>query len=131
MGLYEFSRATQYIVEECCREGCGCLFAMTLDMRNRRLADKKSFFCPNGHPQLFVGEKETDRLTRELETSKKDIEWQRAARLRAERQASAARGQVTKIRNRIGNGVCPCCRRSFNNLRNHIKHMHPDFNEAV
>lgn len=41
------------------------------------------------------------------------------------RQLSAARGQVTRIKNRVGNGVCPCCNRSFGNLHRHMQTKHP------
>lgn len=127
MALAEFARQTQYVVEECCHVGCNCLFAMTLDMYNRRRADHKGFYCPNGHQQSYTGETEVERLKRALEGKEKDLEWQRAQRAREERRSAAARGQVTKIKNRISNGVCPCCKRSFQNLKHHMNHMHPDF----
>jgi hypothetical protein len=28
---------------------------------------------------------------------------------------------------RIGNGVCPCCNRSFTNLRRHMTTKHPEY----
>ena len=52
----------------------------------------------------------------------------REAREGAERRASAARGQVTKLKNRAAAGVCPCCNRQFQNLKNHMATKHPEFN---
>jgi hypothetical protein len=34
---------------------------------------------------------------------------------------------VTKIKNRVGHGVCPCCTRSFQNLARHMASEHPTF----
>lgn len=130
MALAEFARLTQYVVQECYKEGCNCLFAMTLDMNNRRRADHKSFYCPNGHSQCYQGETEVAKLKRQLGDANSTVEWQRANRLRAERQAAAARGQVTKIKKRVGNGVCPCCNRTFSNMARHMQMQHPDFKKA-
>lgn len=113
-------------VGACCHEGCGIQFALTLDLKNKRLQDGKGFYCPNGHLQ-FYQDNENARLKKQLEQKQKDVEWIRAQRDRAERQTSAARGLVTKIKNKIANGVCPCCKRSFINLHRHMKHMHPTF----
>lgn len=31
------------------------------------------------------------------------------------------------MKNRVANGVCPCCNRHFENLERHMKGQHPDF----
>lgn len=126
MGLLEFTRQQTYTVHQCGAEGCGDSFAMTTEAYNRRLEKGTTFYCTNGHPRVFT-DSITEKLKRELEAKKRDVEWLRAERNRADRKASAARGLVTKMKNRIGNGVCPCCNRSFINLKRHITHMHPDF----
>jgi hypothetical protein len=36
-------------------------------------------------------------------------------------------GQVTRIKNRVKNGVCICCNRSFSDLHQHMLTKHPDF----
>jgi hypothetical protein len=56
---------------------------------------------------------------------------QRVARL--DKELVAQRGQTTKARNqleRVGNGVCPCCTRSFTNLRRHMATKHPGFKKV-
>lgn len=105
---------------------CGTYFAMTNVMYNKRKEDGKVFFCPLGHQRVFR-ETEVMRLKKQLEQKDRDLEWQRAQRNRAEKHASAMKGQVTKIKNRVGNGVCPCCKRTFQNLLRHMKHQHPEF----
>lgn len=113
--------------ENCCT--CGMMFAVTLDFQRRRKDDHRSFYCPAGHQQHYQGATEAQRLKRELE--RKDAELT-AARNRANR-ASAERDSVAKahrkMRTRVANGVCPCCNRSFENLRNHMHSQHPEYGE--
>lgn len=98
-----------------------------------------TFYCGYGHPQVFAkGEsdldkmrRERDRLAQRVAQRDDEITRQREMRERAERQASAARGQVTKIKNRVGHGVCPCCNRTFENLHRHMASKHPTFAEAA
>ena len=33
----------------------------------------------------------------------------------------------TRLKNRVGKGVCPCCNRSFANLKRHMASQHPEF----
>jgi hypothetical protein len=100
-----------------------------------------SFWCPYGHEAHFpAGETEIDKLRRERDRllqrmAEKDdrILAQQEQQQMTERQLSAQKGVVTRIKNRVGNGVCPCCSRSFNGLHRHMKTKHPDFtkNESV
>lgn len=89
---------------------------------------------PNGHKQYFSGKTEADKereradgLQRQLEAAEARSKRQRELREAAERQAAAARGQVTKIKKRVGNGVCPCCNRTFSDLQRHMHTQHPEF----
>lgn len=113
---------------------CGVTIVMPEHLYNTRRNDHKIFFCPNGHQASFQGKTKTER---ELEEAQRQLEWARAdakrakeSRDAAQRQASAARGQVTKIKNRVGNGVCPCCNRTFQNLLRHMHTKHPEFKET-
>lgn len=116
---------------------CKLTFGMPDDFYNtmKQLAESGRFHCPAGHLQCFTsGETEADTLRRERDKLKQDIAyWQdrrqeeQQAREAAERSLRATRGQVTKIKNRVSNGVCPCCNRTFSNLHNHMKSKHPEF----
>lgn len=44
-----------------------------------------------------------------------------------ERRLAATKGVVTRIKNRVGKGVCPCCKRTFPNLGAHMSEKHPDW----
>jgi hypothetical protein len=119
---------------------CFIRFRVPKGFTERRRQDKRSFFCPNGHSMSYT-ENEADRLRRERDRLKQDqarledearmwqatADDQRRQREAAERQAAAARGQVTKLKNRAANGVCPCCNRTFQNLARHMATKHPTF----
>lgn len=109
---------------------CGTHFAMTEAMYRKRKEDGKEFYCPLGHPRVFR-ETEVMKLRRQLEAKEKDLEWVRAQRDRSDKTAIALRGQVTKIKNRVGNGICPCCNRIFTNLGRHMKCKHPDLKQGA
>lgn len=112
---------------------CGVTFAMPQSFIEKRKNDKQEWFCPNGHGQIF-SKGEVDRLKTELETEKRlhgytknSLEFSRKAEEHATRQRNALKGVVTKIKTRVGNGVCPCCNRTFQNLQNHMHKQHPEF----
>lgn len=94
-----------------------------------------SFFCAYGHSAIFPeGETEAEKFRRERDilaqrVAERDdkVKHQREMREAADRRAAAARGQVTKIKNRVGHGVCPCCNRTFGNLARHMAGEHPDY----
>jgi predicted nucleic acid-binding Zn-ribbon protein len=115
----------------CC--ACSCTFAVPLAFYDRRKNDGQNFWCPNGHDQHFT-ETRVAKLERELELEKKRKQWveedlkrARERRDHFERSARAYKGKLTHVKTRIKNGVCPCCKRSFQNLHQHMKNQHPDF----
>ena len=93
------------------------------------------FYCAYGHSQHFVeGEseeqklrRERDRLAQKIAEKDDEIARQRTLREQTERSLRATRGIVTRIKNRVGHGVCPCCNRTFGNLARHIATKHPTF----
>lgn len=100
-----------------------------------KASDKINFYCPYGHSNVFrAGPSEAELLRRERDRLKQQtaqlqdsINYQREARERAERRASAARGQVTKLKKRAAAGVCPCCNRQFMDLQRHMAAKHKGF----
>ena len=94
-----------------------------------------AFYCAYGHRQYYIkGEseetklrRERDRLAQQIAQRDDEIKRQREMRVAAERQAAAARGQVTKMKRRAQGGVCPCCNRTFAGLARHMNAKHPEF----
>lgn len=123
-------------VVDCAR--CGISFGITADFESRRREDHQSFCCPLGHTQSYSGrsdkEKEIARLQMEVVSKERSRAYheEQAQRLSksaetARRQAAAARGVVTKVKKRLGKGVCPCCNRYFRDLHQHMVGQHPDW----
>lgn len=124
------------LVEETC---CNCFthFAMDRALNSSLRAKGGTFYCPNGHGQHYT-ESEVQKLKKELESAKKRMGWAEDSATRAlaqaeqvKREKAAIKGQLTKTRNRIANGVCPCCNRTFVNVGRHMHTKHPNFKEVV
>lgn len=100
-----------------------------------RESEKIHFYCAYGHSQYYPqGESETTKLRRDRDQLAQRIA-QRDDRIRelheekeqTEKRLSATRGVVTRIKNRIGHGVCPCCNRTFGDLHRHMATKHPTY----
>jgi hypothetical protein len=115
---------------------CGVTFGMTSDFIAERQRDHRTLYCPNGHLRHYPGQSKEEAALAEAERQRalKEQYIQLAddrARQRdqARRQAAAARGQVTRIKRRVGKGVCPCCNRTFQDLARHMSGQHPDWSK--
>ena len=111
--------------EECCN--CGMVFAMTQDFKKRRLKDRKSFYCPSGHHQYYTGETEVSKLKRKLDHAQQEAQRQQQNTIQARSERDASNRRYGRIRDRVKNGVCPCCNRTFQNLASHMANKHPNF----
>jgi protein-arginine kinase activator protein McsA len=123
---------THQLVSVTCSK-CGIEFAMPQYYRTKRLEDRETFYCPNGHGQHFTGESEAQRLRRELDAKQQALDWEKNRRADAEKTISQLKGKVTKAKNkleRVANGVCPCCNRTFQNLMRHMATKHPEFKDG-
>jgi hypothetical protein len=108
---------------DCCV--CGVVFALPGRLLSKRRTDGGDFYCPNGHVLVYK-KPEVDRLREQLAASRSVAAAERERREAAERSVSAAKGQVTKLKRRVSNGVCPCCNRTFANVARHMATKHPD-----
>ena len=94
-----------------------------------------SITCPNGHAWHYTkGESDLEKMRRERDRAVQRVaEWsdayeeQRKRADLADRRASAAKGQITKIKKRAAVGVCPCCNRTFSDLARHMAGKHPGY----
>lgn len=122
-------------VIECC--SCHCFFGMSKDMYERARDDGTSFCCPNGHSQSYTKNEVTrlreqvNRLTHQVEQREAAILDVQAQRNHERARAIVYRGHVTRIKNRVAKGVCPCCQRTFCNLARHMETKHPDYTERA
>lgn len=112
--------------ETCCN--CSMLFAVLQDFNRLRREDGKTFYCPAGHAQHYKpGNSDADKLRREVEREKQMREAAEGRAGKAEQNLAQVTKAHRKMRERVMNGVCPCCNRSFANLREHMKSEHADF----
>lgn len=113
---------------------CGIAFAAPDWWIKARRDDGATFYCPNGHPlhfgqntldkQLAAAKRRGDSLSTALTAAQDQAAAERKAH-------SATKGKLTKTRNRVGNGVCPCCNRTFANLGRHMSGQHPDYADGA
>lgn len=116
---------------------CGVVWGMNRAFYEgaKQAGPNQRWSCPNGHWRNFVHgpssedllRKERDTLRQQVAQRDDEIARQRERSEGAERRASAARGQVTRLKNRAAAGVCPCCNRTFANLAKHMAGKHPTF----
>lgn len=137
--MAEWSQPAQLYIETCYQ--CKTRFGMSQTVHDAAVErrEKMTFSCPNGHQQHYTtGENEETKLRRERDWLKQNTAYleQRIRDEQAEaeaqkRQAAAYKGVATRIKNRVKQGVCPCCNRTFANLAAHVKTKHPDFDNVV
>lgn len=112
---------------------CRCPFAVPENIRRRWQEDGTSFYCPNGHSQLYI-DSDVQKLQKELARAKKEKEWaeqesrnKSEALMHSENARRSQKAATTRLKNRIKHGVCPCCKRTFANIASHMKTKHPAF----
>lgn len=117
-----------YATITCC--SCGLCFAVPQAWERDRRRDHLGFHCPNGHPLVFKGKSEEQRLKEQLAERDRQLETQKRLTEKARGSARSYKGKVTAIKNRVANGVCPCCNRTFQNLMRHMQDQHPGWKGA-
>lgn len=113
---------------------CHMPFGMSIDFARDRRRDHGSFTCPLGHSQFFPGKSDVEKLEERLAAEKRRHGWTESTltHTRDQLQATeysrrAEKAAKTRLKNRIAAGMCPCCRRTFQNVARHIEGQHPDF----
>lgn len=116
----------------CC--ACGVSFAFPVSLMRKRMNDHQTFYCPNGHHLSFAQKSDVEKAQAETAKYKQLYKEEReyAAGVVGERNAtqrslSATKGVLTRTKNRIANGVCPCCHRTFAELQKHMASQHPEY----
>lgn len=106
---------------------CGLRYAADERWVQDRRDDHLTFYCPNGHSQWFPGEPEEKKLKHQLAERNAQLDAAKREVLSKGSMLSAERTKNRSLRKRIKNGVCPCCTRSFANLKRHIDTKHPTY----
>lgn len=111
---------------------CGVLYCLPCAMMDEQRKTGGSHYCPNGHSQgWFKGNTEFDRVKRERDNLKQQMarveDERREAVAAAEARAEKAEAATKRIKKRASAGNCPCCKRTFSNMAEHMKRQHPEF----
>src|SRR5699024_4795083 len=87
------------------------------------------FWCPLGHKLNFMGESREEKLERQLRQERLSKTWYQDQFRASERSKAALKGHLTRARKKIAQGTCPVagCGKHFSNVREHMRHMHPDW----
>lgn len=104
---------------------CYVHYAIPQMMENRKQENGGNWYCPNGDSLIFTKTK-AQKLEAELAKEKENVEYWMNRKDEVDRELKAKKGELTKLKNRVISGVCPCCQRSFVNLQRHMKTKHPE-----
>ena len=115
---------------------CGISLAIPKQMYRWAQEDQKNaVHCPLGHTFVYgkneadLARERADRLASQLRAARAQTTATRDQLLAERRSNAAYRGHLTRLRNRIANGVCPVkdCHRHFDNVQAHIASQHPEW----
>ena len=127
--------STDFFLMECGE--CGIAFHVPASWQRERRDNGKGWYCPNGHSRVYR-ESEVDRLKKKLREAEESKARHIQSRRWAEENARSARhgtaiaqGKLKAAKKRAAAGVCPCCKRSFKQLRRHMKTKHPKYTETL
>jgi hypothetical protein len=110
---------------------CGFLFMVPKPFDDRKRQTGADFWCPSCGSKLHYGETENAALKRQVKFWEDSYHAERVERAAADQERRRLKGQMTKLKKRVSNGVCPCCNRSFANLRRHMATKHPGYPEKM
>jgi len=121
--LLEISTTAKLVTEECC--ACGILFAMPQQVNERLRTKGGTFYCPNGHSQVYT-EPDIEVLKRKLRAAESRATNLESSLNGALDDLSAKKKELRSVKRRVNAGVCPYCRRHFTNLERHVHTKHPE-----
>jgi hypothetical protein len=113
-----------FFVEECIT--CGVRFGIPQGLVDRRRENHQEFFCPNGHSMYYSGLSEAEKLRAELKRKEQELADQVQEKLWAQQDIE----KLQKKLKRVHKGTCPCCKRSFQDLKRHMETKHPELANA-
>lgn len=117
---------------------CGGTYAINERYRRQKYEKGGYWNCPYCQCSWGYGESEVARLRKDLDREKTRRSWaeQNLESARedaeiAERRRVAQKAATTRLKNRVKAGQCPCCRRHFHSLYDHMRNEHPDYDPSA
>jgi hypothetical protein len=112
---------------------CGIAMAIPEDLHSMATRHKgHTVYCPLGHKFVYSNTTEEKLAETRQQLQREQARRRATAELLSheERSHAATKGHVTRKKKqleRVASGVCPCCQRSFTDLRRHMRAKHPEF----
>ena len=120
--LLEISTTVKLVTEECC--ACGIVFAMPQQVNERLRTKGGTFYCPNGHSQVYT-EPDIEVLRKKLLAEQQRSQHFETQLNGALDDLATKRKELRSVKKRVNAGLCPHCRRHFVNVERHIHTKHP------
>lgn len=104
---------------------CGVRHGVPSELYRQAERHGMTVYCPLGHKWVVsdTDDKKIERLERRVAATRDLLHAE-------ERSHAATRGHLTRTKNRIAKGVCPCCNRHFANVERHMQSQHPHYEGA-
>jgi len=125
---------TEFVTLERCTCGkCGGVFALNQDVLTYARANAGHYHCPYCETEWGWSKSEAQKLREQLEQTQRELREAncRAINERAARESVESENiKLGRKLVRVRKGVCPCCTRSFSNLKRHMETKHPEVSKA-
>lgn len=115
---------------------CGTRHAVPKSLRKEQLRrhdegeSPMSVYCPLGHSHVPSGTPKHELIEQQLQRERARHDQTRAELRTTEARRRATKAAHTRTKRRVGNGVCPCCNRTFQNLQRHMESQHPEYADS-
>ena len=108
---------------------CGGVYAILERYRQHKAEQGGYWHCPYCQNTWGFSKEVSliEKAQREARTANDMLARERAEHEQTTMSLRAHKAAKTRLKNRIANGICPCCNRYFKNLHKHIKTEHPKF----
>lgn len=122
--LFAYNTETRIRIEAHWCGNCNIPYGLPAGFLDERRRDSNTWTCPNGCRRHYPPGKSDEQKLKDAAARETALRDQLEASIR---DGEAQRVELARIRQRIANGVCPCCNRSFGNVRAHMQTQHPDY----
>lgn len=114
-------------LEQTTCKNCGGVFALNSEFVDHARNNKGGYSCPYCRTGWSWTQSESDRLKIQLEQKSKELTSAKCEALRFQNLRDLEADERIKLEkklSRVKKGVCPCCKRTFQNLASHMATQH-------
>lgn len=118
------SKPIVLVVETC--YSCGVSFGMVEEFKQERVRDGHTFYCPAGHGQCYRSSlvERAEKAEKEARSASVALAQERERNQLLANDILDKTQEMQRLQKRVGNGVCPHCHRTFQQLARHMKSKH-------